>query len=119
VVAFEEGISRILKRHEAAQKEERLAWSPGYHETGQVFAEPDGSTKIFNALKKRAGLGPEVGMHTLRHTAATLTLLEGVHLRVVQEMLGHKDISETMNRYPHVLPTMRKSAAQRIEAALF
>ncbi len=126
VVSFEEEIDAILRRHKAQSTEERLAFGPGYVESEQVFTAEGGgvlapwkSTRRFNTLKKRAGLGPETGMHTLRHTAATLALLEGVPARVVQEMLGHKNISETMDRYSHVLPTMQRSAAKRLEAALF
>ena len=54
---------------------------------------------------KKAGL-PEIRFHDLRHSAATLLLSEGVHSKVVQEMLGHSTISMTMDVYSHVLPSM-------------
>ena len=46
----------------------------------------------FLPLLKRAGL-PLIRFHDLRHTAATLLLAEGVHPKIVQERLGHSQIS--------------------------
>lgn len=59
---------------------------------------------------------PPHRFHDLRHTAATLMLAAGVHVKVVSEMLGHADIQTTMNRYAHVTPTMQEGAAAALEA---
>ncbi len=45
---------------------------------------------------------PPVTFHALRHTAATLLLSEGEHPRVVQELLGHAQVSITLDRYGHM-----------------
>jgi integrase len=50
----------------------------------------------------------------LRHTHATLMLELGVHPKVVQERLGHSNITTTMNIYSHVTPTMQKSAVEKL-----
>ena len=42
--------------------------------------------------------------HDLRHTCATLLLTQGVHPKVVSEMLGHASISITLDTYSHVIP---------------
>lgn len=63
---------------------------------------------------KKAAL-PRIRFHDLRHTAATLALKEGVHPKIVQEMLGHSQISITLDTYSHVLPTMQKEAAARMD----
>ena len=68
----------------------------------------------FKPLLKKAGL-PLIRFHDLRHTAATLLLQENVHPKVVQERLGHSQISVTLNTYSHVLPTMQKEAAERLD----
>jgi integrase len=44
-----------------------------------------------------------VRLHDLRHTAASLMLAQGVSARVVMEILGHSQISVTMNTYSHVM----------------
>jgi site-specific recombinase XerD len=45
-------------------------------------------------------------------------LTQGVSPRVLMEVLGHSQISLTMNTYAHVIPALRKEAADRIELAL-
>lgn len=50
----------------------------------------------------------------LRHTHATLMLESGIHAKVVQERLGHSDITTTMNIYSHVTPTMQDDALHRL-----
>lgn len=68
-------------------------------------------------LLKRLNL-PYIRFHDLRHTAATLLLLQGVPVKVVSEMLGHASVTITMNLYMHVLPTMQRAAAEAMEALL-
>lgn len=53
--------------------------------------------------------------HDLRHSAATILLVMGVHPKVVQELLEHSDITITMNLYSHVLPTMHREAMDRMD----
>ena len=55
-----------------------------------------------------------IRFHDLRDTAATLSLSQGVHPKIVQERLGHSQISLTLDTYSHVLPSMQKEAAQKL-----
>ena len=54
----------------------------------------------------------------LRHTHATVMLLQGVHPKVVQERLGHSMMSTTMDIYSHVVPSMQKEPVKRFAMAL-
>jgi integrase len=45
--------------------------------------------------------------HSLRHTCAALLLSKNVNPKIVQEMLGHATISQTMDTYSQVLPACR------------
>ena len=68
-------------------------------------------------LLAKAGL-PAIRFHDLRHTSASLLLSLGVHPKVVQELLGHTQISMTMDIYSHALPTMQKEAMEKLNRKL-
>jgi len=70
-------------------------------------------TRLFRAILKAAGV-PRVRFHDLRHSAATILLSMGIHPKVVQELLGHSNISMTMNTYSHVLPAMQQEAMEKM-----
>lgn len=72
---------------------------------------------MFKALLKKANV-PDIRFHDLRHSAATLLLGMGTHPKVVQELLGHSQISMTMDIYSHVMPSMQKDAMEKLNAAL-
>lgn len=71
----------------------------------------------FRRLTATAGV-PRIRFHDLRHTCATLLLAAGIHPKVVQERLGHSDVSMTLNRYSHVMPGMQQLAADALDATI-
>jgi integrase len=89
--------------------------------TGQVFVNENGgflrksntTRRSFRAIMKRAGL-LRIRFHDLRHTSASLLLMAGENIKVVSERLGHEDIEITLKTYSHVLPTMQKAAAEKM-----
>lgn len=114
-----------LRRHRVRQNEERLALGPVWEEMDLVFSNVLGGPLLksnvlyrnFKPLLRKAGL-PLIRFHDLRHTAATLMLLQGVHPKVVSEMLGHASISITLDLYSHVLPNMQKDATAALDRLL-
>jgi integrase len=71
----------------------------------------------FLPLLKRAGL-PRIRFHDLRHTAATLLLSKGINPKIVSEMLGHAQVSITLDIYSHVTPHMQQQAAGAMDDEL-
>lgn len=78
--------------------------------------EPRNASRFFKIALARAGLPPETRFHDLRHSCATLLIEQGVHPRVVMEILRHTQISTTMDIYGHVLPDTQRDAAARLDA---
>lgn len=79
-----------------------LPWLfPNRRETGPLG--PTGLQKIFAAVVRESGVNKPASIHTLRHAYATHLLELGVHLRVIQEILGHQS-SQTTAIYTHLTP---------------
>ena len=114
-----------LKKHRARQLEERLKLGEVWQDHGLVFTTEIGTplypsnvrNRSFYPILKRAGL-PRIRFHDLKHTCATLLLAQGVHPKVVQEQLGHSQISVTLDTYSHVTAPMMKEAAAKMDAIL-
>jgi integrase len=114
-----------LRSHRKGQNELRLKLGTLREDNRLIFASEIGKPlttdfvdrRSFKPLVKRAGL-PEIKLHDLRHTCATLLLSRGVHPKFVQELLGHASIAMTLNRYSHWIPSMGDQTARAMEAAL-
>ncbi len=118
-------VTEALRRHRSAQNKERLRLGTLWKDQDLVFANRTGApldvanltNYSFRPLLERAEL-PRIRFHDLRHTCATLLLSRNVNPKIVQEMLGHANISETMDTYSHVLPSMQETAVSAMESAL-
>ena len=119
------GAVKALKHHRATQNEYRIKVGSLWQDQGLVFPSHKGTTmnaknltaRSFKPLLQRAGL-PNIRLHDLRHTCATLLLAKGVHPKFVQELLGHATISITLDTYSHVLPGMGNQTVAAMEEAL-
>jgi len=60
---------------------------------------------------------PYYPIHSFRHTFATMLLERSVNPRIVQKMLGHRDIETTLGIYSHVLPEVYSGAADALTKA--
>ncbi|MCI8425687.1 MAG: site-specific integrase [Adlercreutzia sp.] len=87
-----------------------------FHADGSMWT-PDDIADGFKLVCREAGLAPWVHLHTLRHTHATYLLEHGENVRAVQERLGHKSASTTLNIYGHVMPGRGAEAARAFEEA--
>ena len=75
-------------------------------------------SRRFGKLLQLAGL-PTMRYHDLRHGAASLMAAQGVSARVAMEILGHAQISTTMNIYTHIAPELQRDATERVADALW
>jgi len=63
----------------------------------------------------RSSVGGSLRFHDLRHTHAAMLIANGENVKVIQERLGHKDVSTTLNIYGHLMPGMGRAAAGRLD----
>ena len=76
--------------------------------SGKIRRHHINPTSIQKAVKnavRKAGIVKNATVHTLRHSFATHLLMNGVNIREIQELLGHKNVETTMI-YTHVLRDM-------------
>jgi integrase len=117
--------SDALKRHKARQATDRLRLGSRWSDLDLVFpneiGKPINPSNLVRShylpMLEQAGL-PRLRFHDLRHTAATLLLEANVNTKVVSEMLGHSQVSVTMDPYQHVTRTMQQKAADAFDDRL-
>lgn len=92
--------AKILRKHKKTN---------AYFLTGQsdCFIEPRTMENRFAKVLERCGL-PNVKFHTTRHTFATRCIERGMDVKTLSEILGHANVSITMDRYVH--PSMKHKA---------
>jgi len=113
-----------LRRQQVNQAAARVRAGDQWGEGDWVFTGTRGAPLQANTvrsawrrLSQRANL-PPVRFHDLRHTAATLLLGQGVHPKVVADLLGHATVAITLDRYSHVAMAMHQEAADALEGVL-
>jgi integron integrase len=82
----------------------RLSVDPRTGRTRRHHIHENGLQKAVKKAAQAAGIYKRVNCHALRHSFATHLLEAGCDIRIVQELLGHADVSTTMI-YTHVLNT--------------
>lgn len=108
----------------AKLKEWKLACPP--NALGLVFPNSAGNPINHNNLVNRhyqpalkdAGL-PIIRFHDLRHTYASLLIEQGENIKYIQTQLGHSSPSVTLNIYAHLMQSINREAANRLENAIF
>ncbi|MBA3824180.1 MAG: site-specific integrase [Ktedonobacterales bacterium] len=113
-----------LQEHRIKQDKERQQAGENWQENNLVFSTSHGTpysarnvSRSFYRLLDKAGLS-HMRFHDLRHTCGSLLIAQGVHPRVVMEVLGHSQISVTMNLYAHIIPGLKEGVADKMQAML-
>ena len=94
-----------------------------YNEIDLVCIRPDGAyeapatveTALRTARKRLSELDDNFHFHTLRHTYTTNLLSNGAAPKDVQELLGHSDVSTTMNVYAHANREGKRNSARLLD----
>lgn len=79
-------------------------------------------TRSFSILRnsylgicKKANIDNPQGLHTLRHTFASLMIRKGIDIKIISEMLGHSSVSFTYNTYVHLIEEEKAKVISQLE----
>ncbi|PKM74787.1 MAG: site-specific integrase [Firmicutes bacterium HGW-Firmicutes-17] len=113
----------ILKAYKVIQAETLLRCGINQDEYTLVFSNQIGSfldrTYVTRKLREQfvlCGIDKEKRFHDLRHTYATRLFELGQEPKVMQKLLGHSDLSTTMETYTHVMESMKKETVSVIDS---
>jgi integrase len=113
---------QTLRTHQAHQEEQRQVLGSVWQEQDLVFTTAVGGPlrgnhilqRQFEPLCRRLGL-PRIRLHDLRHTAATLMLVNHQPTETVSKVLGHSTPSITSDIYVHVTSDMTEAAVATLD----
>jgi integrase len=120
-IDLDPGTVAALRSWKAKQNRERLEWGKAWTATGHVFTREDGQPwhpdLVYDKFVKActAAEVPQIRVHDLRHTVASLAIPAGVPLKVIQERFGHSSRTMT-DLYSHLEPGMQREASERLAA---
>lgn len=113
-----------LKEYRTWQKKTFLSISQPWEESGQVFVtqngtpmHPDTLTSWFGSFIKTTDL-PQIHIHSLRHTNATLQIANGVAVTTVAGTLGHSTANTTTKVYAHAIQSAAAASAEMMDNLL-
>ena len=120
-IALPATLVTLLVTHRREQDRRRIEHSARWQDTDLIVDQGDGQhlnpetlTSAWRRFVRQRHL-PALRFHDLRHSHATLMLLEGIHPKIVSERLGHASIGITLDTYSHILPSMQSEAAEAID----
>lgn len=110
IVPITQSLARLLKDRKNGNK------------TGFVFRAPQKGDFLnprtlqyrFKSILKKCGL-PDIPFHALRHTFATRWIECGMDMKSLSEVLGHSNVSITLNTYVHSSDDLKRSSIEAIE----
>lgn len=130
-IAVPASVCAVLDRHKATQNAEKMAhrdvWGKdrpeGLGQLNLVFTNeigrelhPDRVSKLFESAVTKSKM-PRISLHGLRHTFATIALMEGKQpVSVVSRRLGHSKTSVTLDFYAHAMPRDAEEASGAVAA---
>ena len=124
-MSLNETAAAAIRAHKARQNAELLA-TPMWRDTGLVFPNRVGKPmnpsnlhhREYRPLLKEAGLeGEGFTFHSLRHTFASGLCNRREYPKVIQALLGHSSITQTMNTYSHLMEGMGAAAVGGLDEA--
>ncbi|CAN7579138.1 tyrosine-type recombinase/integrase [Rossellomorea sp. LjRoot5] len=111
---------QLLNKHKKEQEIIKTENKPLYINNMFIFATNEGYPKTIKHLTirmqrilKKTNISKQITPHSFRHTHTSLLIEANVHIKEIQERLGHSDIKTTMDIYAHMTKTIKKEASDK------
>lgn len=124
LISIDDETVALLQKVQKYNEQEKSRLKGIFRDQGWVFTLQNGNhwvpknlSTAFREIIRKAGV-PIIRFHDLRHTHATILLMEGVNVKIVSERLGHSSVAITLDTYSHVLPYMQDEAMGKFSQAL-
>lgn len=129
-VSVPESVMQLTRYYKKEQLKRRLSLGSYWQGDNYLFIQEDGKQMypstpysvfkdIIHRYNQAVGdnglLLPDIPLHGLRHTSATLLISQNIDVRTVSGRLGHAQTSTTMNIYSHQLKKMDEKAADTLD----
>lgn len=120
LVVVSDQVIKVLQEQYLWQQRQQKLLGTGWINSNRIITAPNGSpmhpdrlTHWFSKFIKRTDL-PQIHLHSLRHTYATLCIAKGVPITAVAAQLGHANVSTTTTIYAHAIKSAQIAAADKI-----
>jgi integrase len=107
-------LMEFLSEYREKREVEKIAAGDIYDTRGFIFCneigapiEPRTMQDTFKRIIKKAEI-LDANFHSLRHTFATRAIEDNMEIKTLSEILGHADVSTTLNKYAHSLPDQKR-----------
>lgn len=124
VIKVSDEVISMLSEYKEWQTAQRALFGSQWVKSDRVFTSsngnpihPDTVTGWFHDFVVRNKL-PDVSIHSLRHTNATLLIASGTPLKTVSSRLGHSNLTTTGNIYTHAIKSADEAAADTLQNLL-
>ena len=126
-------VMQLAQQYRKEQLRHKLSLGPDWQGQNYIFIQwngqqmhPDTPYKKFKKIIKRYNKTvtdekdklPDIPLHGLRHTSATLLISQNVDVKTVSNRLGHSQASTTIDIYTHALKQLDKKAAKALDNLL-
>lgn len=119
-ISIDSILVELLRQHKEGQEIIIKENGPLYNDYDFIFTTNEGYPKTIKhfairmqRLLKRTTITKRVTPHSFRHTHTSLLIEANVHIKEIQDRLGHSDINTTMDIYAHMTKNIKKEASNK------
>lgn len=119
-ITIDSVLIELLKVHKEEQEQIKKDNHLFYNDDDFIFTNNQGYPRSLGFINRRierilkkTSITKNITSHSFRHTHTSLLIEANVHIKEIQDRLGHSDINTTMNIYAHMTKNIKKEASDK------